>query len=155
MCEHCGCREFGPIQRLYEEHNRLLALIERVRDEVRAGDLFAAGGVLTQLIEGINPHSRREEKGLYLQLDAEDAEYVQRLMAEHREVDELVVPGNLVPGRTGELLRGLDLLSQHIFVEEQDLFPYAYQVLSNEAWDRIDQLDRQSGFLSPELTRAS
>ncbi|HEX2849798.1 MAG TPA: hypothetical protein VHN98_04560, partial [Acidimicrobiales bacterium] len=64
MCDHCGCRSFGPIAELTAEHEEILRLAwdlaEAHRNRVPGGE-----GLAAELLARLDVHNVSEEGGLY------------------------------------------------------------------------------------------
>lgn len=133
MCDYCGCRSEPEIAALSADHERMLTLTAGLRHAHAAGipatELFAE---LTSLLE---PHSLREERGLYPALAAAvtDPEYVAMFKHDHDELDALVTRADA----DQHIVQITALLEMHILREETDLFPAAYQMVGAPAWATI------------------
>ena len=140
MCEHCGCQDFGPVRELHRDHLAILDVCVRLADALDAGDPAALRTEREALAALLSQHERREETGLYREIGGSAPEYVAALIAEHGEVGHLL--RSPADDREGEepLRRGIARLRQHIFTEEQDLFPFALQTLSPAQWDSVEDV---------------
>ncbi len=138
MCEHCGRETFGPIRELHQDHLAILSACARLSDALSAGDRKVAHMAQAELTTLLDAHERDEEDGLYRELAMEAPEYVAARLAEHDAVGRLLRSA-LDDAHGDEVLRrGAARLCQHIFTEEQDLFPYALQTLSRSQWEAIE-----------------
>ena len=138
MCEHCGCERFGPVGDLHRDHLAILDVCVRLTDALGAADAAGLRREQEALATLLSEHERREEMGVYREIARSAPEYVAALITEHREVGLLLrSPAVDAEGRE-LLLRGIARLRQHIFTEEQDLFPYALQTLSRARWDSVE-----------------
>ena len=140
MCEHCGCEGFGPLRELHEDHLAILAASTRLTDAVSSGNPDAVRKAVAALVAMLEPHERNEELGLYREMARGAPEYVANLLGGHEEVGRLIESSP----RTGEgmaaLLDAVRRLQLHIFIEEQDLFPYAIQMFTGVQWDLIEDV---------------
>lgn len=139
MCDYCDCRTRPLLARLGEDHGRILALVGTIERLAATGATAAdAHQPLAELAELLVPHSAAEEEGFYVELAHEGID-TEGLSADHDHVD-----GTLRDAARGDatawavIPQALMALRDHIRREEYDLFPAAHQLLSSEAWDRID-----------------
>ena len=142
MCDYCGCRLRPAIDELSEEHDRLLDLVYGLRRRAEEGD---HAGVAATLEQDLSPllrhHADKEERGLFTQLRAawQADDRLDALVAEHRDLERLLA--DVIDGGTGwaQLVGRLaDELTEHIFDEETDLFPYSLYELTPEQWDEVE-----------------
>ena len=137
MCSYCGCRAITVIGQLTSEHEAIINATGLLSRAAAAGDAAAAqtaAGVVSALLE---PHTVREEVGLFAELrgDPEFTSAIDSLCAEHRELDSLLT---LVSGRDLRAAAALEtLMRHHIDREENGIFPAAAVALDGTAWDRI------------------
>lgn len=133
MCDYCGCRSEPEIAALSADHEHMLALTARLR---RA---HTAGGPLSELVaelaDLLEPHARREERGVFAALIGEgiDSTYVERFELDHATLKELLSHGDA----HAQALPLVELLEDHVLREETDLFPAAHQLLGSDAWATI------------------
>lgn len=141
MCDHCGCREYGPIAELTADHERILELAWRVAESDRDGTDGSDGTDGTdpiavaraELAALLAVHAEKEELGLYPLLAATgDLATPQRdaLEAEHRDVHEILAHGTFDR-------RDFFALAAHIEEEEVELFPFAMFGFEDEEWDAM------------------
>lgn len=143
MCEHCGCEQFGPIRELHSDHIQLLGWIDRIISALAANDLPAAEHLRLLMAALLERHDRFEEAGIYPQIAKVAPEYAVILDRGHHKIRQGMT-SPLVTAADGERLKAtLDILQRHIFMEEQDLFPYAMQMLGNDEWDQIELAHRR------------
>lgn len=136
MCDYCDCRSRPLIAELGEDHARISTLSALLRERAEAGDRSGAARAAADLAAILDPHSRKEEAGLYRELeaigfDADDLE------AEHARVDDAVAGAVAATADLAAVVDALDALTRHIRTEEYDLFPAAHQLLDHDAWDRL------------------
>lgn len=137
MCDHCGCRSFGPIAALSAEHDTILELAWRLAEANRCGEAVD-DDVQRELLTVLDHHVMQEERGLYPLLVEGGAlvtATVRDLEVEHRSVHAA-----LRTGRFGR--RTYYALAAHIEQEEMELFPAAMFGFDDDEWDALDQLRR-------------
>jgi Uncharacterized conserved protein len=145
VCDYCGCRSRPLFAKLGVDHEVITTLAGDVRRALTGEDRPRATSALTELAEALRPHSELEERTLYPELTAEGIAS-DHLYSEHEEVDTAI--SNALAGSDeawAQLQSVLDLLARHIRTEEYDLFPAAHQLLSNPAWDRMDEQHHADG----------
>ncbi len=147
MCSYCGCEAEKVMKALTDEHVEIAELARKVIGELGRGDLDSTAELVTQLAILFDRHGRFEETGLFKQLvQADEAvEEVERLLKDHLKFRTGFFDPNLAsqPDRLRSLIQEL---LDHAELEETDLFPYAWQVLSGLSWDFIEgDLDRGTG----------
>ena len=140
MCDYCGCRSRPLIARLGHDHDMLRSLVRALRrtldgDPAGVAAMVAPAGHLAAMLED---HSALEEGGLYVELDRAGISPDQ-LLDEHATVDASVRAAADGHGDAVALRKALQTLDDHITREEYDLFPGAHQLLTDEAWDRLEQ----------------
>jgi hypothetical protein len=138
MCDYCDCRDLTPIRELSEEHDRVVALSDRLRAEVGSGGEPAVTFAALQTV--LAAHLEREEVGIFAQLAGRPGfeTYLDRLSADHNRVRAgiLAVEG-WDPGRAEGVLAALDELAVHIGVEEYDLFPASRMIIDDAGWAQV------------------
>ncbi|MBK5224180.1 MAG: hemerythrin domain-containing protein [Acidimicrobiia bacterium] len=133
MCDHCGCREFGPIAELTADHESILEmawLVSEAADRTDPDRLATRDRLLVLLDE----HVVKEETGLYPQLMATgdlSTDTNDRLEEEHRVVRVALVDGTFDR-------RDYFALAAHIEEEEMELFSGAMFAFDDEEWDEMD-----------------
>lgn len=136
MCDHCGCREVSPIERLTTEHEAMLDLSGEIRTALRDGRESAARAMFTQLMAILGPHAKAEENGLFsVMRHREDTydDYLDRLEADHRRLHH----GGATAISPDRMIAVLDDLSEHIRAENVGLFPAALATLSGDDWEVV------------------
>lgn len=126
MCDHCGCRAFGPIADLSREHDAILRLAWRFAEE-------PTRAVGEQLLELLDRHVAKEEQALYPLLHDQGDLDVQRcagLEAEHEDLR-----GAIAGGRFDR--PAFFALGAHIEEEETELFPAAMFSFEDDHWDEL------------------
>jgi hemerythrin-like domain-containing protein len=137
MCSYCGCRANTVIARLSAEHDDIINAMADLRRATSAGDSVLADVAVRELALLLDPHTVSEERSLFAELrqDAEFADHVDGLCAEHREIDTILArigDGDLASVGVLE-----DVLRRHIDKEENGLFPAAVIALDGPAWERV------------------
>ena len=142
MCDFCGCRSQPAIDELSAEHERLLDLVYALRrDAARSDHATVVRTLETAIVPLLHHHTDKEERGLFAQLRAawEADARLSALESEHRHLEELIA--TVLRGAAGwsaVVGRMADELSQHVFDEETDLFPYALYELDDARWDAVE-----------------
>jgi hemerythrin-like domain-containing protein len=147
MCDYCGCRETEPIAELSEEHAHLENLGTRLRNALQQDDDGTARALLARIVGILDPHVRKEERGLFSHMLDEGAEYetvVEGLIGEHIELEHAIARLGDTLDR-GAVLAFLEALDEHIFKEEWDLFPAAMGLLSYDALQAISEVHDEEG----------
>jgi iron-sulfur cluster repair protein YtfE (RIC family) len=128
-----------PLIRDYvAEHERA---IELGGDAVRAidrGDRQEARRALAGMAAELTKHWDGEENGIFLVMQRERAyaEYIAPLVAEHRQLAELLETIDVANEADQRQLRvALVELDEHISKEEDGLFPASVTFLSGAEWD--------------------
>ena len=148
MCSYCGCEAEPVIEELMADHADISDLAYRIIGAVERGDTGNAERMLADVADRFARHSEAEEAGLFAQLRAagEATEEVERLVGDHRRFrPALRQPG--LATRPAELRALLLELTVHAETEDDDLFPFAIQVLPAARWDTLnfDDSDRAVG----------
>ncbi len=131
MCDHCACRTYPAIADLSAEHEDILALAWEV-----AEGRDRSGGMAVRLLQLLDHHIHKEERGLYpwlVQSGDLDEEQLDRLEEEHRTVRVRLVAGAFDR-------RDFYALAAHIEEEEMELFPSAMFGFDDDAWDALGEL---------------
>ena len=130
----------APIAALSADHEYLLEYASATRRALGQGDIRAARVAFDALLDRLREHTTVEERGLFAELRAEGSmvDHVERLESEHRDlwaaVDALQSDG---PEWPLAVVRILDDLSAHVWVEEYDIFPASVVGLSSDGWNRV------------------
>jgi hypothetical protein len=136
MCDYCDCRSQPEIAALSGDHEQLLSMTASLRRTLEAGHPVD-GRQIGELAELLLPHAEREQLGLFAALRdvGVGPDYVGRFEDDHHRIDDLLVSA----AHERNALRTLiDLVEDHIFREETDMFPAARQLLDPEHWDAVD-----------------
>lgn len=135
MCDHCGCRSIPAIAELTFEHEEIL---ERAWVVAEAHGGQEAPAALERLLEVLDRHVEKEERGLYpLLTETGDLTPAARqaFEAEHAEIREVLLAG------------GFDrhwyyALAAHAEAEENELFPVALFGFDDVDWEEMDSVHR-------------
>lgn len=138
MCSYCGCQSLTVIRLLTIQHEKIINKLGKVRRACEIGDSNFASRQAEELVVMLAAHNKLEVEGLFdaLDRDAEFAESLAKLRAEHFEIDQLV--GKVV---SGEFVAVADLefaLRNNISNEENGLFPASAVTLDGPVWDAIE-----------------
>lgn len=142
MCEHCGCRGIAPIAQLMDEHFELLEVGARLRRAAADADHAHTRALVEELRQGLVPHARREERGIFAGLRAtgEFVDAVDALEAEHASFEETLDGLDpAAPGFRTELHGLLDHLALHIDQENLGIFPVAVVTLGADGWQMVEE----------------
>ena len=138
VCSYCGCRAITVIAELTAEHEAIINATGLLSRAAAAGDADAARVAVELVSSLLEPHTVREERGLFVELrrDREFTAHVDALCAEHREIDSFLsrVSGGDLPAAT-ELET---LMRRHIDREENGIFPAAAIAVDGDTWDLIE-----------------
>lgn len=107
--------------------------------DASGADLDAVRAAADDLDALLSPHARAEESGLFAVLGEleEFAPTVDRLIGEHRRLDELLAAVRVDPSAFAPFG---DLLREHFDREENGLFPASAIQLADGEWDRVHEL---------------
>ena len=153
MCEYCGCQAVTTIAELTREHELVLVLTGEMRSAHASRDVAVLADLARQITAVLGPHTRVEEEGLFPGLVADFADHVDGLLAEHRRVDSVLgeaaagVPVD--PTWPARLASAVDTLREHIFKEQDGVFPAALATLSNADWEAAEAVRSRVGTLLP------
>lgn len=148
MCEYCGCQSLRSIGQLTAEHDAVRALLREATEAASAGDLPRAQLVVREVEAILRPHTIVEESGLFPAMARDFADHVARLEAEHVQVAAgfaAVTANEPAPDWPHRLEVSARLLIEHIFREQDGLFPAALATLEPEEWDTVDNVRAQIG----------
>ena len=153
VCEYCGCQAVPTIDELTREHEVVLVLLGEIRAASARADVPLMAGLARQVAAVLGPHTRVEEDGLFPAMVADFADHVVDLRAEHRQVEAVLgeavdgVPAD--PGWPARLASALVLLREHIYREQDGLFPAALATLSTAEWEAAEAVRARVGTLLP------
>jgi len=153
MCEYCGCQALASIDALTREHERVLALISDVRAAQAAGDVVRQADLACRIAAVLGPHTLVEEQGLFPALARDFPDQIALLEAEHRLVEAVLAEAAAAadggppvgPGWPDRLTGALAVLREHIFKEQDGVFPAALATLSTADWEAADAARVRAG----------
>lgn len=139
MCQYCGCRDMPLLRDYTAEHERAVNLGGDAVRALDAGDSARAQDLAGRMAEELRAHWRGEEDGLFAALLGNDdvfAEFIEPLVAEHRELDAFLTALDLTRSADRQRLRSEVFdLHEHIAKEEDSLFPASVTTLDGAEWD--------------------
>ncbi|MDH6521412.1 hemerythrin-like domain-containing protein [Streptomyces sp. SAI-135] len=142
MCEYCGCQALETIDELTMEHERVVALISRVREAHRDRAVTRMAELAREITAVLGPHTRVEEQGLFPALAVEFPEKIAALKDEHRRIEAVLAEADgpfLADASWPErLVETLGLLREHILKEQDGVFPAALATLDSEQWEAVE-----------------
>lgn len=120
------------------QHEEIINKLGDVRRACETGSALASSTQAAELAALIATHNKLEEEGLFnaLNPDAEFAESLTKLRAEHGQIDELV--GKIVSGNVSAVQELEIVLRNNISNEENGLFPACAVTLDGQVWDAIE-----------------
>jgi hemerythrin-like domain-containing protein len=134
--------ERGIFRRLKDEHEEVASLMKRV---VATDDATEKREWFDKVRTALLSHSKAEEKEFYplLLAHASTRELIEHSIDEHEQVAQLIEELDIRDVAEPDWDESFDELMQsvddHVEDEENDLFPRAKQVLSNEDVDAIEE----------------
>ena len=142
MCEYCGCQALSPIEELTREHELVLSLISDVRAARASGDVPRMASLAQRIAAVLDPHTQAEEQGLFPALAPDFPDQIAVLEAEHRSVDAVLARASdgppADPAWPDELAEALAVLREHIFKEQDGVFPAALASLRPADWEAVE-----------------
>jgi hemerythrin-like domain-containing protein len=138
MCSYCGCEAESVIAGLMADHAKLGDLAYRICRALDDQRLDEAAGLIPELAKTFARHSLREETGLFAELRqrGEAVGEIDRLVGEHCRLRPALAAESLV--NDVESLRVLLAeLAHHAEIEDNDLFPFAMQLLPDACWAEL------------------
>jgi hypothetical protein len=138
MCSYCGCEAEAVIAGFMADHAKISDLGYRIGRALDDRRLAEAAGLTQELAEIFARHSFWEETGLFAQLRqrGEAIEEIDRLVGEHRRIRPALAAEDVVCD-VERLRQLLDELAHHAEVEDNDLFPFAMQLLPDACWAKL------------------
>jgi Hemerythrin HHE cation binding domain len=158
MCEDCGCQALPAVELLMREHEVLVNLIGAAQRALSSGDLDRAGELTRRIRVVLSPHIQVEEEVLFPAIGVEFPEHVAALRGEHKLVegslDESIEATPSDPKWAHRLAGALQNFRDHIFVEQDDLFPAALAFLGPSEWELVDRTRARVGTALTDVTSA-
>lgn len=153
MCEYCGCQALATIDELTREHDLVLRLLGEVRAAHAGADTARMAGLARQIAAVLGPHTEVEEHGLFPALAAGFPDHIAALRAEHRQVEAVLGEASAGypadPAWPARLVAALAVLREHIFKEQDGVFPAALTTLSTAQWEAAEAVRARVGTLLP------
>jgi hemerythrin-like domain-containing protein len=151
MCEYCGCQALATIGELTREHDLVLNLMGQARAAHASGDTARMVELARQIATVLGPHTEVEEQGLFPALAGEFPDHVASLTAEHRRVeaalDEAATGTPADPAWPARFAAALAVLREHIFKEQDGVFPAALATLRAADWEAAEAVRSRAGGL--------
>ena len=138
MCHYCGCRQIPLIRDYIAEHEHVLDLGERALGEMGRGALDDAQATVDQMRAELRSHWQGEEDGVFALMRGDELyrQHIDPLIAEHRELDELLRTMDVRDEHQLAVLQEqVAELRVHISKEEDGLFPVTLVEFSGPEWD--------------------
>lgn len=137
MCSYCGCESVECIGRFMAEHSDLVNVSGELRRGCATRDHGAVVDAADRLAGLLSPHTHAEEVGIFavLREDDEFTDHVDRLCAEHDNIDALLAQVRAGSYETYPAFE--ELLRAHIDHEDNGLFPAAAIALAGPEWERV------------------
>ena len=138
MCHYCGCRQIPLIRDYIAEHEHVLDLGERALEEMGRGALDDAQATVDQMRAELRSHWQGEEDGVFALMRGDELyrEHIDPLIAEHRELDELLRTMDVRDEHQLAVLQEqVAELRVHISKEEDGIFPVTLVEFSGPEWD--------------------
>lgn len=149
MCEYCGCQALDTIDELTREHDLVLNLMGQARAAQTGADTAQMAALARQISTALGPHTEVEEQGLFPALTGEFPDHVASLMAEHRRVEaalgEAAAGTPADPAWPARFAEALALLREHIFKEQDGVFPAALATLGAADWEAAEAVRSRVG----------
>ena len=149
MCEYCGCQALATIDELTREHDLVLNLMSEVPAAHAGADAAGMGELARQIATVLGPHTEVEEQGLFPALAGEFPEHVAGLKDEHRRVEAVL--GEAAAGTPADpawpvrFAAALAMLREHIFKEQDGVFPAALATLRPADWEAAEAVRSRAG----------
>ena len=124
MCHYCGCRHIPLIRDYIDEHERVLDLGHRALEEIGHGALVS------------DSQGEEEVEFALMRGDELYREHIDPLIAEHRELDEVLRTFDVHDAEHRAMLKEqVAELRIHISKEEDGIFPVTLVEFSGPEWD--------------------
>lgn len=151
MCQYCGCLDVDAFAALTDDHDRLRELSRDLAVAARAGYVDAASSLARDMQAILIPHTSAEETALFAALRGDFPDEIAALVAEHRAIDAAlceIAGGCPAPGWATRVATALHTLTEHIFKEQDGLFPAALAMVRPDVWARVAEIRSE---VSPAL----
>jgi hemerythrin-like domain-containing protein len=153
MCDYCGCQALATIDELTREHELVINLMGQARAAHAGANTAQMAELARQIATVLSPHTEVEEQGLFPALTGEFPDHAASLKAEHRHVEaalgEAAAGTPADPAWPARFAQALALLREHIFKEQDGVFPAALATLGTADWEAAEAIRfRVGGLLS-------
>lgn len=149
MCEYCGCQALATIDELTREHDLVLSLLAEAGTAHAGADTARLAEVARRIGAVLGPHTQVEEQGLFPALAADFPDHIAALQAEHRQVEAVLGEASAGdpadPAWPTRLAAALAILREHIFKEQDGVFPAALTTLSTAQWEAAEAVRARVG----------
>ena len=149
MCEYCGCQALATIDELTREHDLVINLMGEARAAHADADTAWMAELAQRIAAVLGPHTEVEEQGLFPALAPDFPNHVASLTAEHRRVEaalsEAAAGTPADPAWPGRFAEALALLREHIFKEQDGVFPAALATLGAADWEAAEAVRSRAG----------
>jgi iron-sulfur cluster repair protein YtfE (RIC family) len=136
------------IRDLVAEHEQALDCGDDIVRALDRRELPAATDLLRHMHALLSPHWEGEENGVFAAMAAREeqyADYVRPLIAEHRELAQLLASVDVSSADGEQAVRvAFQELRDHIRREEDGLFPASLTALDGDDWDAAMQAWRNA-----------
>lgn len=128
---------------LAAEHGEVSALMQRVAGSSEKSDVREE--LFPEIRKNLLAHAKAEEKEFYgpLRRSAETKELISQAIEEHRKVEEYLeklASGNKATKTWMQIFeRMMRAVEAHVDMEENEIFPKAFEVLSREQAQKIEE----------------
>jgi iron-sulfur cluster repair protein YtfE (RIC family) len=130
------------------EHEQALDCADDILRALDRRDWPAVTRLLQQMQDELRPHWQGEENGIFEVMAAREqqyADYVRPLIAEHRELAQLLASVDVSTADGEHAVRvAFEELRGHIRREEDGLFPASLTALAGDDWDAAIEAWRQA-----------
>lgn len=139
MCHYCGCRQIRVIRDYIAEHERAVDHGDLALRAIDVGDVTAAQAHVDAMAAELRAHWQGEENGVFALMidDPTYREFIEPLIAEHRELDALLRALDVSRPADQQVLREqLAELLEHISKEEDGIFPATLVEFNGVEWEK-------------------
>jgi iron-sulfur cluster repair protein YtfE (RIC family) len=130
------------------EHEQALDCADDILRALDRRDWPAVTRLLQQMQDELRPHWQGEENGIFEVMAAREqqyADYVRPLIAEHRELAQLLASVDVSTAEGEHAVRvAFEELRGHMRREEDGLFPASLTALAGDDWDAAIEAWRQA-----------
>ncbi len=137
MCMHCGCRRHQLIARYMREHDEVYGGLRALQQAGETHDAARVAALIAEIAPALIEHNENEEIALFpaVRSTGKYGGLVQELMDDH--VYFVEASAAIEAGDLAEVTPFVRRLKDHIFSENNGIFPGAEFVLSAEQWEAV------------------